>query len=207
MKSKVLLALETKYKNLGLGKQTLEGLADYLSKTIKEESEIQTVVDNSAPLLSVFQKETDRRVTGLETELEEFKKKVTPPAGGNPPKPDDVPEYIKTLMTTVETLSSELKLQKTTQKVQELKESAKKLMIEKGVEKSLCEKILNRINPSDKDTAETLAEVGISEYNDFTALMFPGGKPPENPQGKPTETVIKDYFEEKKKEFEHLKPS
>jgi hypothetical protein len=208
MKTKILSTLETKFKSLGLGKQTLEGVAEYLSKTIKEESEIGTAVDNSAHLLTIFQKETDRRVTGLETELEGLKKKTGDqklPVTTTATPADEIPAYLKPLMETVKNLADELNQQKVQNKVSATKESALGIMLSKGIEKSLCVKILERITPGEKDTADTLAETGIAEYNDFTRLMVPGGKPPENSQGMGSDNVLKDYFAEKKKEVENFK--
>ena len=44
MKENILKQLKTKYKDLGLSQSALNGVAELLSKTVKEESEIEAAV-------------------------------------------------------------------------------------------------------------------------------------------------------------------
>jgi acid stress-induced BolA-like protein IbaG/YrbA len=107
MKEKILSSLKTKYKNLGFGDKSFDGVADYLAKTVKEETDIETAIDGVEPLLKVFQSESDRRATELQTKTKELQeqietlKKVKP---GEEPKPDDVNTQIKALRDELEGL-------------------------------------------------------------------------------------------------------
>lgn len=47
MKEKILVALKTKYKTFGFGDKAFDGVADYLSKTVTEESQIETAISGS----------------------------------------------------------------------------------------------------------------------------------------------------------------
>ena len=55
MKTKILSKLKTKYSNLGFGEKAFDGVADYLSKTVTEESQIEAAIAGVEPLLKAFQ--------------------------------------------------------------------------------------------------------------------------------------------------------
>ena len=87
MENKIKEALKTKHSGLGVSDAVLDGLAKFLSQTVKEESQISDAVENSGGLLTSFQTETNRRVTKLSqdnktleasnTELSKLKDKST----------------------------------------------------------------------------------------------------------------------------------
>ena len=52
MKEKILVALKTKYKTFGFGDKAFDGVADYLSKTVAEESQIETAISGGEGLKS-----------------------------------------------------------------------------------------------------------------------------------------------------------
>lgn len=60
MKEKITSALKTKYSNLGFGDKAFDGVADYLSKTVTEETQIETAIGGVESLLKAFQSDTDR---------------------------------------------------------------------------------------------------------------------------------------------------
>ncbi|MBS4056510.1 MAG: hypothetical protein KGZ82_04245 [Bacteroidales bacterium] len=94
MKIKILQALKTRYANLGFGDKAFDGVADYLSKTVTEESQIETATAGVEPLLKAFQGDIDKVRTELSQktkELEDLKKKPEPPK----PEPDE-PAWFKT---------------------------------------------------------------------------------------------------------------
>lgn len=96
MKQKILAALKNKYANLGFGQKALDGVADYLEKTVTEESQIETAISGVEPLLKVFQSEADRSRTelnALKSENEELKKKVTQTDPKDDPKDDPKPPF------------------------------------------------------------------------------------------------------------------
>lgn len=47
MKEKILVALKTKYSNLGFGAKALDGVASILEKSVTDESQIETAVSGS----------------------------------------------------------------------------------------------------------------------------------------------------------------
>jgi len=97
MKVKILAQLKTKYANLGFGDKAFDGVADYLSKTVTEETQIETAIGGVEPLLKAFQGDVDKVRTELaqkKTELEELKKKSTEPAKKDPPAEDE-PAWFK----------------------------------------------------------------------------------------------------------------
>lgn len=110
MKEKILAALKTKFKNLGFGDKAFDGVADYLSKTVTEETQIETAIGGVEPLLKSFQGEIDSRVTSA---VEKAKKEPKEPGdGGDPKEPkepkDDTPAWAKTLIETNKTLTERL---------------------------------------------------------------------------------------------------
>ena len=94
MKGKILVALKTKYKTFGFGDKAFDGVADYLSKTVTEESQIETAISGVEGLLKAFQGDIDtvrNEKSGLQKQLDELKNKIENP-NPNPnsnPKPED----------------------------------------------------------------------------------------------------------------------
>lgn len=88
MKSKILAALKTKHSDKGFGQKAMDGVAEYLLKTITDESQIETAVAGVEPLLKVFQSEADAMRTEIGTlkqkndELEKKTKETSPANGG-----------------------------------------------------------------------------------------------------------------------------
>ena len=99
MKEKILSALKTKYSNLGFGDKAFDGVAEFLSKTITKEEEVETGIAGVEMLLKAFQGDIDKVRTELSTktkELEDLKKKSPVPPNPEPPKPaDDEPAWFK----------------------------------------------------------------------------------------------------------------
>lgn len=114
MKEKILVALKTKYKTFGFSEKAFDGVADYLSKTVTEESQIETAIDGVEGLFKGFQGDVDfvrNEKSGLQKQLGELKKKIENPN----PKPkqeeekkDDVPSWAQALIDSNKTLSEKL---------------------------------------------------------------------------------------------------
>ena len=81
MKEKILQKLKLRYKSLGVSDKAFDGVAEYLSKTITEEDNIDAGVESVEPFLKAHQSEVDRE-RGLASEarkkLEELSKKSDP---------------------------------------------------------------------------------------------------------------------------------
>ena len=76
MKAEILATLKTKYKDLGFSEKTLDGVAEYLSQTVKEKEQINAATTGIDSLLRVFQSENDRRASELQTTITELQKKI-----------------------------------------------------------------------------------------------------------------------------------
>ena len=82
MKGKILVALKPKYKTFGFGDKAFDGVADYLSKTVTEESQIETAISGVEGLLKAFQGDIDtvrNEKSGLQKQLDELKNKIENP--------------------------------------------------------------------------------------------------------------------------------
>lgn len=99
MKEKILSALKTKYSNLGFGDKAFDGVAEFLSKTITKEEDVETGIAGVEMLLKAFQGDIDtvrERIFKVSKELEDLKKKSPEPPKPEPPKPsDDEPAWFK----------------------------------------------------------------------------------------------------------------
>lgn len=182
MKGKILVALKTKYKTFGFGDKAFDGVADYLSKTVTEESQIETAISGVEGLLKAFQGDIDtvrNEKSGLQKQLDELKTKIENP---NPnPKPeekkDDVPAWAqalidsnKSLLTEVSTLKQE-KLQATRQ--EQIMAKAKEYGIPKNYAKRCAIKDDEDLDVYFKDLKQEFANDG-----------FEGVTPPESAEEK-----------------------
>lgn len=108
MKEKILVALKTKYKTFGFGDKAFDGVADYLSKTVTEESQIETAICGVEGLLKAFQGDIDtvrNEKSGLQKQLDELKGKKEEK---KEEKQDEVPAWAQSLIDSNKTLSEKL---------------------------------------------------------------------------------------------------
>lgn len=206
MINKIKQALKTKFSTLGLGEKAFDGVAEFLSKTVTEDANIETAVAGMEPMLKVFQTEADRRVTDLQkknTELEEKLKITPPPTTPSVTNPvvgvDDVPEpaWAKAIREQQEAILNKQALTDKASKENALKASAKSLMIKQGIKESLCDKILNKHTISETDTIESISLAGVEEYNSIRAEFSEEAGMPSVSTPVVSEDVSKAYFEEK----------
>lgn len=182
MKGKILVALKTKYKTFGFGDKAFDGVADYLSKTVTEESQIETAISGVEGLLKAFQGDIDtvrNEKSGLQKQLDELKTKIENP-NPNPKleeKKDDVPAWAqalidsnKSLLTEVSTLKQE-KLQATRQ--EQIMAKAKEYGIPKNYAKRCAIKDDEDLDVYFKDLKQEFANDG-----------FEGVTPPESAETK-----------------------
>ena len=112
MKEKILVALKTKYKTFGFGEKAFDGVADYLSKTVTDESQIETAIGGVEGLLKAFQGDIDtvrNAKSGLQKELDELKKKIeNADKDKDKDKDKDVPAWAQALIDSNKTLSEKL---------------------------------------------------------------------------------------------------
>ena len=110
MKEKILVALKTKYKTFGFGDKAFDGVADYLSKTVTEDGQIETAIGGVEGLLKAFQGDIDsvrNEKSGLQKQLDELKKQIEKPKEKEKPK-EDVPAWAQALIDANKNLSEKL---------------------------------------------------------------------------------------------------
>lgn len=175
MKEKILVALKTKYKTFGFGDKAFDGVADYLSKTVTEESQIETATSGVEGLLKAFQGDIDtvrNEKTGLQKQLDELRKKIENPAPNPNPSPDEKKEDMATLIANavsmaVKPLSDKL-AQFETEKAQATRQEQ---VIAKAKDYGIPENLVPMLNiPEDadldnyfKDAKQTFANTGFQD--------------------------------------------
>lgn len=176
MKGKILVALKTKYKTFGFGDKAFDGVADYLSKTVTEESQIETAISGVEGLLKAFQGDIDtvrNEKSGLQKQLDELKTKIENPNPNPDPKPEgksDIATIIANAVSAaVKPLSDKL-AQFETEKSQATRQEQ---VMAKAKEYGIPETFAKRYAiPDDadldtyfKDVKQELANIGFSDVN------------------------------------------
>lgn len=118
MKLKILETLKTRYKNLGFGDKAFDGVAEYLSKLITKDEEVEATVAGAESLLKAFQGDADKRVTDAiakektkwqsENKPEQHKPEESTKTDPATKTNSDEPEWAKSLQTTLKTVTEEL---------------------------------------------------------------------------------------------------
>ena len=212
MKEKLLASLKTKYKNLGFGDKAFDGVADFLSKTVTKEEEIETAISGVEPLLKSFQGDIDKvrnEKDALQKQYDELKnnsKKKDDPA--DPPKKDDdtdEPAWFKAYREKQEAETTALK-----QKIEgyEKKENqasylskVKSKLKEKSVPESFWVK--RGINIENDEQVETVISEIESDWTEFKQEQVNSGVmidvPPSSGGGKEGAAIGKTIAEKRNK--------
>ncbi len=182
MKGKILVALKTKYKTFGFGDKAFDGVADYLSKTVTEESQIETAISGVEGLLKAFQGDIDtvrNEKSGLQKQLDELKTKIENP---NPnPKPeenkDDVPAWAQALIDSNKSLLTEV----STLKKEKLQATRQEQIMAKAKEYGIPENYANRCAIKDDEDLDAYFK---DLKQEFANDGFEGVTPPESAETK-----------------------
>lgn len=116
MKEKLIAALKTKYKNLGFGDKAFDGVAEYLSKTVTEENQIETAIAGVEPILKSVQGDIDKvrtEKTELQKKIDELEKRVPkqdPPKNDPPAGDPNEPTWFKAYREKQEAEATALKM-------------------------------------------------------------------------------------------------
>lgn len=161
----------------GTQTKVLDRVADHLSQTVTEESQLETAIAGVQPLVTAFteilQSETDRRVTeATSTALKNFREKHGLDENGKPisqPNPqggDDVPAWAKELIDTVTTLKGTVEsvTKKTT--MAERQAAIQAQLKAKGVSEKHMSLFASRVN-LESENLESEIERVASEYTAF----------------------------------------
>lgn len=214
MRTKILSALKTEYKHLGLGDKAFDGVAAYLAKTVKDGDDITNLVkgEDVKALVTAIQGESDTLRTqnaDLKRQLDAAKK--TPVQTDDPDKKPDNPDgdqdavkaMLKKVLDKQAALDAELKQRDIREKHASLKREADKLLRGGGSNNDFLRNLaLSKVEISDTDTATTIAERCKGIYDTDYKELFGSGQMPPNSAGRPVEGYKKGDFKE---EVERLK--
>jgi len=139
MKQKLLEALKTKYKNLGFGEKAFDGVAEFLSKTVTEESQIETAVGGVDGLLKSFQGDVDV-VRAEKSELQKQLEALTKKPEDKPV--DDTPAWAKSILESNKTLADKV----STFEAEKLRQERGVLIASKAKEFGIPESIASKLN-------------------------------------------------------------
>ena len=186
MKEKILVALKTKYKTFGFGDKAFDGVADYLSKTVAEESQIETAISGGEGLLKAFQEDIDTVInekSGLQKQLDELKTKIENP-NSNPgpnPKPEDKADMATIIANAVSAAVKPLSDELAQFKAEKLQATRQEQILAKAKEYGIPENYAKGCAIKDDEDLDVYFKDLIQEFaNDG----FKGVTPPESAETK-----------------------
>lgn len=195
MKTKILEALKTEYKTLGLGEKAFDGVAAFLEKTITKEEDIVTAVKEAhvMNLLKGFQADSDgirtarqkaeKDLADKQKELEDYKKahpEGTPPP--NPPVETEQDKAIKQMQEQIKQLTEQnVAKEKQAKDAALIAEVRNALKNDKRNRDALLDIVFKGVTVAEGDTLETLKTKLSGEYDtQYKALYGNGPVPPAN---------------------------
>ena len=167
MKQKLLEALKTRFKDMGVQDSILDGVATKLSKTITKEDQIETAV-SGVTFDTLLQPEVDRRTTeASETAVKNYEKKhklkdgkTTEKSKDPDPKPkegegDDekVPTWAKSFMEKQDALDERISKQEKDRETSGKRSEASELLKASKIPEKLHKKWLKRIDVEDEENS------------------------------------------------------
>lgn len=191
MKTKILVALKTKYKTFGFSDKAFDGVADYLSKTVTEESQIETAIGGVEGLLKAFQGDVDfvrNEKSGLQKQLNELKEKYENLNPNPQPKPEEKPQETDIAKMIADGIAAGIKPfadELAAFKTERAQEARNAQILAKAKEYGISEKLVPMLNiPSDadldvfmRDAKQTFVNAGMKSV------------PPESGETKPKDDV------------------
>ena len=180
MKEKLLSALKTKFKNLGFGDKAFDGVAEFLSKTVTKEEDIETAIGGVEPLLKAFQGDADKirnEKAELQRKLNELEKKTDPKPGDPTPPPPDEPAWFKSYREKQEAEATALKQKiegfEAKEKLSALQGKLKAKLTEKKVPESFWAK--RSINIESEDQLDQITSEVEADYTSFRQELVNSG--------------------------------
>lgn len=190
MKAKILDALKTKYSSSGLSSKAFDGVAEVISKTITEESQIDAAIESVEPIIKAYQSDVDKErgaSAKLKKELEDAKKQPEPKKETQAVEEPEIPPYMAKLLERLDN-QDRLLQQMAGEKVHASKlEQINSALKEKGVPQTFSSvALLGRTFGEDANVEELVSsiEAGYNAHRDAMANeSFAGGKAPEKGSG------------------------
>lgn len=190
MKAKILDALKTKYSSSGLSSKAFDGVAEVISKTITEESQIDAAIESVEPFVKAYQSDMDKERSAsakLKKDLEDAKKQPEPKKETQAVEEPEIPAYMAKLLERLDN-QDRLLQQMAGEKVHTSKlEQINSMLKEKNVPETFSSPALHgRTFGEDFNVEELVSyiEAGYNAHKDATANeSFGGGKAPEQGSG------------------------
>ena len=184
MKEKILVALKTKYKTFGFGDKAFDGVADYLSKTVAEESQIETAISGVEGLLKAFQGDIDtvrNEKSGLQKQLDELKTKIENPNPNPNPNPEDKADMATIIANAVSAAVKPLSDELAQFKAEKLQATRQEQIMAKAKEYGIPENYAKRCAIKDDEDLDAYFK---DLKQEFANDGFKGATPPESAEAK-----------------------
>lgn len=193
MKEKILIALKTKFKNLGFGDKAFEGVADYLATTITEEANIETGIAGVESLLKSFQGDIDKRVNEAVAKAKAESSKQDPPK--NDPPTEDVPAWAKALIESNKSMTEKIAAFESGKTKESLQAKAEKALKDKGIPDAFLKVAMKAFNAEDEEKLNAFVSEVEADFGEFKQSTndraFETATPPIGSGSKP-ETIKKE---------------
>ena len=190
MKQKIIAALKTRYKNIGLGEKAFDGVAAFLEKTVTKEEDIEATVagDDVAALVRAIQGDQDSlraRNTELQRSLDERKAAGSGNTDPNPGKGSATDDAaLKELKERFDKLEDNYSRAMARDRNSGIAAELRRKLKDRG---SDCEPVLDLIlkdlQIAETDTSDTLVDRCVASYDETYKRFYGDGPAPRS--GKP----------------------
>ena len=208
MKQKIIAALKTRYKNIGLGEKAFDGVAAFLEKTVTKEEDIEATVagDDVAALVRAIQGDQDSlraRNTELQRSLDELKAAGSGNTDPNPGKGSATDDAaLKELKERFDKLEDNYSRAMARERNSGIAAELRRKLKDRG---SDCEPVLDLIlkdlQIAETDTADTLVDRCVASYDETYKRFYGDGPAPRSGKAAPEGYKRGDFS----KEVERLK--
>ena len=178
------MCIRDRYKTFGFGDKAFDGVADYLSKTVTEESQIETAISGVEGLLKAFQGDIDtvrNEKSGLQKQLDELKTKIENPNPNPDPKPEDKADMATIIANAVSAAVKPLSDELAQFKAEKSQATRQEQIMAKAKEYGIPENYAKRCAIKDDEDLDTYFK---DLKQEFANDGFKGVTPPESAETK-----------------------
>ena len=203
MKQKIIAALKTRYKNIGLGEKAFDGVAAFLEKTVTKEEDIEATVagDDVAALVRAIQGDQDSlraRNTELQRSLDELKAAGSGNTDPNPGKESATDDAaLKELRERFDKLEANYRRAMARERNSGIAAELRRKLKDRG---SDCEPVLDLIlkdlQIAETDTADTLVDRCVASYDKTYKRFYGDGPAPRSGKAAPEGYKRGDFSKE-----------
>ena len=203
MKQKIIAALKTRYKNIGLGEKAFDGVAAFLEKTVTKEEDIEATVagDDVAALVRAIQGDQDSlraRNTALQRSLDELKAAGSGNTDPNPGKGSATDDAaLKELKERFDKLEDNYSRAMARERNSGIAAELRRKLKDRG---SDCEPVLDLIlkdlQIAETDTADTLVDRCVASYDETYKRFYGDGPAPRSGKAAPEGYKRGDFSKE-----------